>query len=120
MEQTRKRYAADLKSIMEARKRIAPYANATPVITSSTLDALAGRKLFFKCELLQKGGAFKFRGACNAILSLSEDEAKRGVLTHSRFYHYNHTFTCLPHSTILNPTSCFLPNDAKQKPEASS
>jgi serine racemase len=55
MEQTRKRYAADLKSIMEARKRIAPYAHATPVITSSTLDALAGRKLFFKCELLQKG-----------------------------------------------------------------
>jgi hypothetical protein len=65
-------------------------------------------------------GAFKFRGACNAILSLSEDEAKRGVLTHSRFYHYNHTFTCLPHSTILNPMSSFLPNDAKQKPEASS
>ncbi|CAM6039019.1 unnamed protein product [Sphagnum compactum] len=87
MEQTRKRYAADLKSIMEARKRIAPYANATPVITSSTLDALAGRKLFFKCELLQKGGAFKFRGACNAILSLSEDEAKRGVLTHSSGNH---------------------------------
>ncbi|CAK9205363.1 unnamed protein product [Sphagnum jensenii] len=87
MEQTRKRYAADLKSIMEARKRIAPYAHATPVITSSTLDALAGRKLFFKCELLQKGGAFKFRGACNAILSLSEDEAKRGVLTHSSGNH---------------------------------
>lgn len=72
---------------MEARKRIAPYAHATPVITSSTLDALAGRKLFFKCELLQKGGAFKFRGACNAILSLSEDEAKRGVLTHSSGNH---------------------------------
>ncbi|CAM6016560.1 unnamed protein product [Sphagnum balticum] len=87
MEQTRKRYAADLKSIMEARKRIAPYAHTTPVITSSTLDALAGRKLFFKCELLQKGGAFKFRGACNAILSLSEDEAKRGVLTHSSGNH---------------------------------
>jgi serine racemase len=87
MEQTRKRYAADLKSIMEARKRIAPYAHATPVVTSSTLDALAGRKLFFKCELLQKGGAFKFRGACNAILSLSEDEAKRGVLTHSSGNH---------------------------------
>jgi serine racemase len=55
MEQTRKRYAADLKSIMEARKRIAPYAHATPVMTSSTLDALAGKKLFFKCEHLQKG-----------------------------------------------------------------
>nr|BBI90108.1 aspartate racemase [Sphagnum girgensohnii] len=87
MEQTRKSYAADLKSIMEARKRIAPYAHATPVVTSSTLDALAGRKLFFKCELLQKGGAFKFRGACNAILSLSEDDAKRGVLTHSSGNH---------------------------------
>ncbi|KAH9538450.1 hypothetical protein CY35_15G005400 [Sphagnum magellanicum] len=87
MEQTRKRYAADLKSIMEARKRIAPYAHATPVMTSSTLDALAGKKLFFKCEHLQKGGAFKFRGACNAILSLSEDEAKRGVLTHSSGNH---------------------------------
>ncbi|XP_073386933.1 serine racemase-like isoform X2 [Physcomitrium patens] len=82
-----KPYAADLGSIVEARKRIAPHIHITPVVTSSSLDALAGCKLFFKCELLQKGGAFKFRGACNAVLSLSDDDARKGVLTHSSGNH---------------------------------
>lgn len=55
--------------------------------TCATLDRLAGRRLFFKCEHLQKAGAFKFRGACNAVLQLAGHEAARGVLTHSSGNH---------------------------------
>ncbi|RME21382.1 MAG: pyridoxal-phosphate dependent enzyme [Deltaproteobacteria bacterium] len=77
------RYAADLDDIVAARERLAPHLAATPVMTSRSLDALAGRRLFFKCEPFQRGGAFKIRGALNAVLSLSDEEAARGVLTHS-------------------------------------
>lgn len=80
-------YATDLPAIREAATRIAPYANRTPVMTSSTLNAMAGRELFLKCENLQKVGAFKFRGACNAILKLEDAEAARGVVTHSSGNH---------------------------------
>src|SRR5208282_6251130 len=62
-------------------------AHRTPVATCATLDRLAGRKLFFKCEQLQMVGAFKFRGACNAVMKLSEEEAPRGVVTHSSGNH---------------------------------
>ena len=55
-------------------------AHRTPILTSRTLDEMAGRKVFFKCENLQRCGAFKFRGALNAVLSLSEEEASRGVV----------------------------------------
>jgi len=65
------RYAADLNAVRDASRRIAPHAPRAPVLTCATLDALAGRKLFFKCENFQKVGAFKFRGACNAVLRLS-------------------------------------------------
>ena len=68
--------------IREAAARIAPYAHRTPVMTSKTLDQIAGRDLFFKCEMFQKVGAFKFRGACNAIMKLSPEVAARGVVTH--------------------------------------
>lgn len=80
-------YAATLEDIREAASRIAPYAHRTPVMTCSTIDALAGRSLFFKCEIFQKVGAFKFRGACNAVIKLSEELAKRGVVTHSSGNH---------------------------------
>jgi len=80
-------YAADLTDIRAAARRIAPYAHRTPVATCSTLNALAGRKLFFKCEQYQKVGAFKFRGACNAVMKLGEEEAARGVVTHSSGNH---------------------------------
>ncbi|MCK4414679.1 MAG: pyridoxal-phosphate dependent enzyme [Candidatus Eisenbacteria sp.] len=73
--------------VQTAAQRIAPYAHRTPVITSASLDRAAGAKLFFKCENFQRVGAFKFRGACNAIFSLSESEARRGVLTHSSGNH---------------------------------
>ena len=75
---------ADVRS---AAERIGPYAHRTPVLTCATLDAMTGARLFFKCENLQKVGAFKFRGACNAVFSLSEEEARRGVATHSSGNH---------------------------------
>lgn len=80
-------YAANLADIREAAARIAPFANRTPVFTCATLDKLAGRSLFFKCEQWQKAGAFKFRGACNAIMKLPEELASRGVVTHSSGNH---------------------------------
>lgn len=73
--------------VLGAHARIAPFAHRTPVLTSSTLDALSGASLFFKCESLQKVGAFKFRGACNAVFSMTETEIARGVATHSSGNH---------------------------------
>lgn len=80
-------YGADLSSIREAQTRISEYAHVTPVFTCQTLDEIAGRKLYFKCETFQKGGAFKFRGACNAVFSLSDTVAAQGVVTHSSGNH---------------------------------
>jgi len=73
--------------IQEARARIAPHINLTPVLTSTTLDEESGARLYFKCENFQKGGAFKARGATNAVLSLGEAELARGVATHSSGNH---------------------------------
>ncbi|KAE9459590.1 hypothetical protein C3L33_08559, partial [Rhododendron williamsianum] len=80
---TAEKYAADISSIREAQLRIGPFIHRTPVVSSETLDAIAGRKLLFKCECFQKGGSFKFRGACNAVFSLDDDQAAKGVVTHS-------------------------------------
>jgi threonine dehydratase/serine racemase len=80
-------YAVDLGAIRQAAARLAGRAHRTPVETCATLDRLAGRRLFFKCEHLQKAGAFKFRGAMNAVLSLPEESAARGVVTHSSGNH---------------------------------
>lgn len=79
--------APTLDDIRAAAARIAPYAALTPILRSPELDAIARAALFFKCEHLQRGGAFKFRGACNAVWSLTGDEAKRGVVTHSSGNH---------------------------------
>jgi len=79
--------APTLRDIRTAAARIAAHAQLTPVLHSPELDALAGATLFFKCEHLQVGGAFKFRGACNAVWSLDDDEARRGVVTHSSGNH---------------------------------
>ena len=73
--------------IQEARARIAPLVNATPVLTSATLDEESGARLFFKCENFQKGGAFKARGASNAVFSLPDAQLRRGVATHSSGNH---------------------------------
>lgn len=77
----------DFNAIQHAAARIAPFAHVTPVRRSGSLDALAGCELFFKCENLQRGGAFKFRGACNAVYSLSDAQAAGGVVTQSSGNH---------------------------------
>src|SRR5258707_3857530 len=75
------------KLIQEARERITGKVCLTPVLTSATLDAQAGAQLHFKCENFQKCGAFKARGATNAVFALSESQARRGVATHSSGNH---------------------------------
>jgi threonine dehydratase len=73
--------------VLAAAARIAPHAHATPVLRSRALDALAGCELHFKAEPLQRTGAFKFRGACNAVWALDDATAARGVVTHSSGNH---------------------------------
>ncbi len=77
----------DLAAIQAAQARIRPHITRTPVLTNARLDAACGGKLFFKCENLQKVGAFKARGATNAVFSLADVEAVRGVATHSSGNH---------------------------------
>lgn len=77
----------DLAAIRAAHDRIRPHIHRTPVLTSARLDAAAGGSLFFKCENFQKVGAFKARGATNAVFSLTDAEAARGVATHSSGNH---------------------------------
>jgi len=77
----------DLAAIRAAHARIAPHVHRTPVLSCHALDAEVGARLWFKCENFQKVGAFKARGATNAVFSLTDDEARRGVLTHSSGNH---------------------------------
>jgi threonine dehydratase len=77
----------DLPRVREAHRRIRPHINRTPILTSSRLDAATGASLFFKCENFQKIGAFKARGATNAVFVLDEMSARRGVATHSSGNH---------------------------------
>jgi threonine dehydratase len=76
-----------MESIREAHARIRDKIHRTPVMTSEVLDRLAGSRLYFKCENLQKAGAFKARGATNAVFLLTDEEAARGVVTHSSGNH---------------------------------
>src|SRR5438477_3678653 len=75
------------QAIVEAHARIQPRIHRTPVLTSASLDAMTGAKLFFKCENFQRTGSFKIRGASNAILALSEQEAARGIVTQASGNH---------------------------------
>src|SRR5215467_11192181 len=75
------------EAICEAHARIAPRIHRTPIFTSASLDTLAGARFFFKCENLQKTGSFKIRGASNAVLFLSSDQAARGIVTQSSGNH---------------------------------
>jgi threonine dehydratase len=79
--------AVDLAAVRAAHARISPHIQRTPVLSNAALDQAAAATLFFKCENLQQIGAFKARGACNAVLSLSDAEAARGVVTHSSGNH---------------------------------
>ena len=80
-------YAVSFDDVAAAHERIGAHIHRTPVLTSRTLDAMTGRSLFFKCENMQRVGAFKFRGATNAVLSLDASSAARGVCTHSSGNH---------------------------------
>ena len=75
------------EAILAAHARIAPRIHRTPVLTSSSLNAMTGAQLFFKCENLQKTGSFKIRGASNAILSLTENQVSKGIVTQSSGNH---------------------------------
>jgi threonine dehydratase len=77
----------DLKTIEAAAERIRHYIHRTPVMTSDSINNMLGASIFFKCENFQKVGAFKSRGACNAVFSLSENEVVKGVATHSSGNH---------------------------------
>src|SRR6478609_2488713 len=77
----------DLPTILSAHERIRPHIHRTLVLTSSRLDEASGASLFFKCENFQKIGAFKARGATNAVFSLDDAKARRGVATHSSGNH---------------------------------
>ncbi|EEE46487.1 beta-hydroxyaspartate dehydratase BhcB [Roseibium alexandrii] len=80
-------YVPTLEDILVAHERIKPHVHRTPVLTSSFLNDLTGAELFFKCENFQKAGAFKVRGASNAVFGLDEETAKSGVATHSSGNH---------------------------------
>jgi threonine dehydratase len=98
--------------VQAAAERIAPYVHRTPVMTSATLDGELGASVFFKCENLQKVGAFKARGALNAVLSLSDPEAMRGVITHSSG---NHAAALAYAAGIRGiPCTVVMPDDAPE------
>lgn len=75
------------QDMLAAHERIRPYIHRTPVLTSSYFNERTGAELFFKCENFQKAGAFKVRGACNAVFGLSDEDARKGVATHSSGNH---------------------------------
>lgn len=81
------KFLPTFQDVANAHKIVGKYAHRTPVLTSVSINKIVGGELFFKCENFQKVGAFKFRGACNAVFSLSEKEAQKGVGTHSSGNH---------------------------------
>ncbi len=99
-----------LSDIRTAADRLAGTAHRTPVLTSTSLDALAGATLHFKCENFQRGGAYKFRGALNAVRSLTDEQARHGVVTHSSGNHA----TCLSLAARLRgiPAYIVVPRNA--------
>lgn len=105
-------YIPTLDDMLAARERIAPHIHRTPVLTSRMLDELSGAQLFFKCENLQKAGAFKARGASNAVFGLTDEQAARGVATHSSGNHG----TCLSYAAGRRgiPCTVVMPHTAPQ------
>ena len=71
------------KNLIDCHNRIKPFIHNTPVLTSNQINEMTGSEIFFKCDNFQKMGAFKMRGATNAILQLSDENKKNGVVTHS-------------------------------------
>lgn len=104
--------AASFADVQAAAERIAPFIHRTPVATSATLRRELQADVFFKCENLQKVGAFKARGALNAVLSLADEEAARGVVTHSSGNHG----AALAYAASIREIPCtvVMPEDAPQ------
>jgi len=100
----------DPAAVRAAAARIRPHAQRTPVLRSRGIDALAGATLAFKCENFQRGGAFKFRGACNAVWSLPDASAPAGVVTHSSGNHG--AALALAATTRGIPAHVVVPHDA--------
>ncbi|WP_210201144.1 pyridoxal-phosphate dependent enzyme [Ochrobactrum vermis] len=98
--------------VLAAHERIEPYIHKTPVLTSRIIDEITGANLFFKCENLQKAGAFKARGATNAVFGLDEQPARKGVATHSSGNHG----ICLAYAASRRgiPCTVVMPRTAPQ------
>ncbi|PDT12695.1 serine dehydratase [Rhizobium sp. J15] len=105
-------YIPTISDVFEAHDRIRRFIHRTPIITSSYINSLAGAELFFKCENLQKAGAFKARGASNAVFGLSDEQAAKGVATHSSGNHG----TCLSYAAGRRgiPCTVIMPRSAPQ------
>lgn len=105
-------YIPTLGDMYAARDRIAPYIHRTPILTSRMLDEQSGAQLFFKCENLQKAAAFKARGASNAVFGLTDEQAAKGVATHSSGNHG----TCLSYAAGRRGIACtvVMPRTAPQ------
>lgn len=102
----------DLSDVRAAAERIRPYAHRTPVLTSRSLNERLGAELFFKCENFQRAGAFKFRGACNAVFAAREDTLRNGVTTHSSG---NHAAALTLAARLRSvPAVIVMPNNAAQ------
>ena len=102
--------AIEPKDVRAAAERIRPLARRTPVLTSDKLDAEAGIKIFFKCENLQRGGAFKMRGAANMILSLTDEALARGVVAYSSGNHAQ--AVAIAARYVGAPATIVMPEDA--------
>src|SRR5882724_5642876 len=109
--------ALTMQLIREAHERIRGKIHRTPVMTSRVLDGMAGSRLYFKCENLQKAGAFKARGATNAVFLLTDAEAAKGVVTHSSGNHA----AALARAAKLRgvPAYIVMPNNAPKAKQAS-
>ena len=105
-------YIPTFDDVKIAHERIKPYINRTPVLTSAYLNELTGAELFFKCENFQTPGAFKVRGASNAVFGLTDDQAKLGVATHSSGNHAS----CLSYAASMRSIPCnvVMPTSAPQ------
>ncbi|MBT53043.1 MAG: serine dehydratase [Mameliella sp.] len=105
-------YIPTYEDMLDAHKRIEPYIRRTPVRVSDHLNELTGAQLFFKCENFQEPGAFKVRGAANAVFGLNEDQAKKGVATHSSGNHAS----CLSYAAMRRgiPCNVVMPRTAPQ------
>src|SRR5512145_2880183 len=101
-----------LTDIQQAAERIKPYIHRTPVLTNDSLNQKVGAQVYLKCENLQKVGAFKFRGASNAVYSLSDEESARGVCTHSSGNHAQALALAARMRGI--PAYIVMPNNAPQ------